>query len=109
MFSQICADLVGWAALGSSIFSGLSAKLWWDASRLRLPERSVKAFGSLKLQQVSMEKAFDQIDIGLTSLTEIEQALIENNRVNARAAICGMGGSGLAALALLLGLISHLH
>ncbi|QCE33528.1 hypothetical protein FAI41_08030 [Acetobacteraceae bacterium] len=109
MFSQICTDLVGWATLGSSICSGLSAKLWWDASRLRLPERSMKAIGSLKLQQISMEKAFDQIDTGLNNLNEIQVALTENSRANARAAICGMGGSGLAALALLLGLLSHLH
>lgn len=109
LFNQICADLIGWATLGSSICSGLSAKLWWDASRLRLPERSIKEVGSLKLQQISMEKAFDQIDSGLNNLNEIEAALAENSRANARAAICGMGGSGLAALALLLGLIAHLH
>ncbi|QDH14894.1 hypothetical protein [Oecophyllibacter saccharovorans] len=109
MWEHFCLGLATCATLASSFFSGWSAKLWWDASRIRLGTL-VETCGKphVKLQQVSVEDAFNQLDQALTNLNEIVKVLSQSNRTNGRAALCGMGGTLFAALALLLNFAAKL-
>lgn len=109
MWSHFCLGLASCATLASSFFSGWSAKLWWDASRIRMASLVHKtAKPHVKLQQVSVEDAFNQLDQALTNLNDITDLLSHSNRTNARAALFGMGGTLCAALALILGFAAKL-